>query len=93
MERGRLSIMVKISTERFMTNIEKLQFYKAELNIQSSGFKNNSRIYLAEIDQIIAGIESGFSFLIDLGKTPNKELLDTIEGFYDLRKKYEHITN
>jgi len=76
-----------------MTHNEKLQFYKNEIKNQNSEFKSNADLYLSEIDKIIAGIESGFSFLIDLGKTPNKELLDTIEGFYDLKKKYEKITN
>ena len=76
-----------------MTHNEKLQFYKTKLSTQEPEFKANSEIYLSEIEKIIAGIESGFSFLIELGKVPNKELLDTIEQFYNLKKDYETYTN
>ena len=76
-----------------MTHNEKLQFYKTQLSTQTPEFKANSEIYLSEIEQIIAGIESGFSFLIELGKVPNKELLDTIEEFFDLKKGYEKYSN
>lgn len=76
-----------------MTHNEKLQFYRTELSTQAPEFKANSEIYLSEIEQIISGIESGFSFLIELGKIPNKELLDTIEKFYDLKVGYEKYSN
>jgi hypothetical protein len=86
--------LIDVNKERKieMTHNEKLEFFTYEYHAQSPGFTENSKIYLKEIDTIIAGIESGFCFLMELGKAPNSELMDTIEAYYDLRKKYESIT-